>query len=158
MVLRFKTGPVLSELSLGLEHVGDILQAEVFQGFALGRTGIGVPSLDIVEMSLPLLDALFGEVELFAVFPVPFRAVVDGQFRRESAVGSSGLVIVAGEVFHLSVSALENEDRALHIPGSPADFQAIFESVISSGDGFEEFGLSLRRVPFAFLVGLVEQL
>ncbi len=114
-----------------------MLYAEILEGLACGITGIRIPSLDIIEMSLKLIDSFSGEVELPAVLEFPFIAVEYGQRCGIAAIGGTGLIVIPGEILHLLVSALHHEDRPLHVPGAPADFQAVIESVISSGDCIE---------------------
>ncbi len=56
-----------------------MLHAEIFESFAFGITGIGIPAFNIVEMGLKLIDPFSGEVELLAVLELPFIAVEYGQ-------------------------------------------------------------------------------
>jgi len=47
-----------------------MLHSKVFKGLTFGITRILVPSLNIVEVGLPLFHSFFGEIEFLSVLPI----------------------------------------------------------------------------------------
>ncbi len=137
----------LAQFVLGLKHVGDLLHAQIFKSFAGGITGIRIPSFNIIEMGLKLIDPFFAEIEFSAVLDFPFAVFEYGQIIVKTAIGGAGFVMISRKILHFLMSALHHENCPFQSPGTPADFQPIVKGMVSAGDRIEECGLSSRSAP-----------